>query len=136
MGTTLLARCIRAGQECAAACEAALASDASYTNPGTNPYTSAHLTLVSCAAVCSLVVRALREGDGDLELLRWCSEVCTQCATADCPEGVAAPAWVHVVESCTSYAGDCHKLEERISDYAQRVFRDHRDSGFQALVQT
>jgi hypothetical protein len=135
VGTTLLERCILAGQECAAACEAALESDASYTNPGTNPYTSAHLTLVSCAAVCSLVVRALREGDGDLELVRWCSEVCTQCATADCPEGVAADAWVQVVDACTRYATDCRTLEERISQYAHRVFRDHRDSDFQALVQ-
>ena len=134
MGTTLLERCIRAGQECSSACEAALASDSSYTSPGTHPYSSAHLGLLSCASVCSLVVRALCEGDGDLELVRWCSEVCAQCAAAECPDGVAADAWAQVVEACTNYARDCRTLEERISAYAHRLFRDRSDSGFQTLA--
>ena len=89
---------------------------------------------LTAIGVCQAPAQELREGDGDLELVRWCSEVCTQCATADCPEGVAVDAWVQVVDACTRYATDCRTLEERISRYAQRVFRDHRDSGFQALA--
>ena len=135
MGTTLLERCIQAGETCVAACERALASDASYTSPGTEPYTQAHLTLVSCVSVCSLLVRALREGDGDLELARWCAEICSACAAAEAPPGVSEAAWTPVVRACTRCAGECEAVVARISSFARQAFGASRDAEFQALVE-
>ena len=134
LATSLLDRCIQAGDLCAAACEMALASDASYTSPGTEPYTEQHLALVSCASVCSLLVKALREGDGDLELVRWCAEVCAQCAGGQAPEGLPEAAWMHVVRASHRCANECEAVAARISSFTQQAFGRRRDSDFHPLA--
>lgn len=134
MGSTLLDRCIQASESCAAACEMALASDASYTSPGTEPYSKAHLALVSCASVCSLLGNALRAGDGDLALVRWCAEICAHCAAGGAPEGVPEAAWTRVVHASTRCAAECEAVAARISSFVQQAFGKHRDSDFQQLV--
>lgn len=133
---SLFGRCIEAGERAAAACEMVLASDDAYTNPGTDPYSTAHLALVSCAATCSLLVRALQEGDGDLELVRWCGEICCQCATADAPEGVSEPVWTLLVHACTRCASACEWVAESISSFAGQACGGRCDTDFQVIAES
>lgn len=74
---------IRACEKCAAAADAALASDPSYTSPGTDRYSQLHLALLSCESTCRLTAMALSEWRGDiLDMCAWCAEVAMQCACA------------------------------------------------------
>jgi hypothetical protein len=134
LSRTLIDRCIQASELCALACEAALATDTDYTSPGTDPYSKPHLAMVSCASVCGLVSRALREGDADLELVRWCAEMCIACATPDMPPGVHSAAWSLVVRVCRRCAMECNALVDAVDSTAQSAIDATRDSGFQILT--
>lgn len=134
MSKRLIDRCIQASELCALACEAALATDNAYTSPGTDPYSRPHLAMVSCASVCGLVSRALREGDADLELLRWCAEMCMACATPQMPPGVNSAAWSLVVRVCRRCAMECNALIDAVSSSARCAIDATRDSGFQVLA--
>jgi hypothetical protein len=131
---TWIDRCIQASELCALACEAALATDTAYTSPGTDPYSKPHLAMVSCASVCGLVSRALREGDADLELLRWCAEMCMACATPEMPAGVDSAAWNLVVRVCLRCALECNALVDAVDRTARSAIDATRDSGFQVLA--
>ena len=130
---SLLERCVRAAEACAAACGQALAADAAYTSPGTERYSEAHLALVSCESVCMLVVRALREGDGDLALLQWCAESCAQCAAGEAPVGMPDAAWSLATRANLRCAIECHDVIERISEFAGSAIGASRDTDFQGL---
>lgn len=133
MPAGLIARCIGASAACGAACDQALAHDAAYTSPGTDPYSESHLALLSCASVCALVARALGEGDADLELLRWCAEVC--CATAAHVSAAAPdPMYMAVVESCLRCADACRCVMDDVARQAQNAIGATRDTGFQDLI--
>ena len=129
-------RCLRASEACALACESALASDPSYTSPGTEPYSEAQLALVSCASVCTLVARALRMGDGDLELLRWCAETCSQCMAFAMPPGVPEAAWSGVVQACGQGAQACEALVERISRCAHGAIGAVHGTDFRSSLES
>ena len=126
-------RCAQAAEVCAAACDAALAADDSYTRPGTEPYAAGHLALVSCGAVCSLVVAAVREGDGDLELLRWCAETCSQCASGERPEHMPPAAWSLVTRACMRCAIACQAVVDHVAHFARQAIEASRDTDFHNL---
>lgn len=130
---SLLERCVQAGNVAAAACEMALAADDSYTNPGTEPYAAGHLALVSCTNVCSLVVRALRDGDGDVPLLRWCAETCSMTAAGEAPQSISPEVWDLVVRACKRCAFECDELIQRSAHLAHTALRASRDTDFQVL---
>ena len=129
--SSLLKRCIQAGEVAVAACEMALGADDSYTSPGTAPYSPGHLALVSCVEVCGLVVRALRHGDGDVALLRWCAETCSQCSMSEAPETTPPAAWNLVTRACKRCAFECEDLIKRTAEFAQAALRAARDTDFQ-----
>ena len=124
-------RCAYATDLCSMACEVALAADPSYTSPGTEPYSEAQLALVSCASVCTLLARALRGGDADLELVRWCAEICVKCAATDGPDGVPAAQWGLVVNACRKSAALCNLLIDSISQCTRSAL-SWRDTDVQA----
>ena len=131
---SFLRRCISAAEVCAAACELVLAADPSYTSPNTNQYSEAHLALVSCTSVCTLAARALREGDADLELLRWAGEISSKCACAARPDGVPDEQWAVVVAACRRCASHCRAVIERISGAARDALGEGLDSGLMSIV--
>lgn len=133
MSADLFERCLRACALCASACERVLASDPSYTSPGTEPYEHSQLALVSCASVCRLVATAVRVGDGDLELLRWCAEISLECSTLDLNESVPGSDRVALVDACTSCATACSALVEQVEMLAGQSILGGRDTDFEAL---
>lgn len=128
-------RCIFAGELCATACGLALAADPSYTSPGTEPYSGVHLALVSCESVCSLVVRALRAGDGDLELVRWCAEICFKCAEAAAPDSMPCGQWERVVAACRRCADSCQAVVDLLSASARDAANDTSATDPQLLLE-
>lgn len=124
-------RCVYAAELCSMACEVALGADPSYTNPGTEPYSDAQLALVSCASVCTLVARALREGDADLELVRWCAEICVKSAATAPLDGAPADQCRLVVDACRKSAAACNLLIDSISQSTRNAFA-WRDTDVQA----
>jgi hypothetical protein len=131
----LKASCIEACDQCAEACEQGLATDDSYTSPGTEPYGQVHLALVSCASVCRLVSAALRDCPGlALDMVQWCAEVCVQCSGTANPDTVADDAWDRVVEACLACAGACESLLRPVRRSAREVLvacGSREDSDFQ-----
>lgn len=134
MSADLLERCIRASTLCAKACEAVLAADVSYTTPGTKPYDRVHLALVSCTSVCSLLVRALQENEGDLELLRWCAEICAQFTVLSPHESVPAAQWSEVVRTTAACAGVCLEIVDRVVLAARQTIGASQDTDYGALA--
>jgi hypothetical protein len=133
---TLMARCVEASDLCVAACEGVLATDPSYTSPGTEPYSEAHLAMVSCASACSLLSRAMRAGEADLELVGWCAEICLQSSALPKPAGAHAAAWTLVVRACRRCARACQAVVERISVTARDVIDASRDTDFQPTLES
>ena len=129
----LFKRCMQAAAKCGVACERVLASDESYTQPGAEPYDRAHLAIVGCVSVCALVAEALRDGDGDVELLRWCAEICAECSTLAPHSSVPAGDWAAVVTASTRCAQLCLEVVEEVETIASRAIDAGCDTDFQSL---
>ena len=103
---------ISACEDCAAAADAALANDPSYTSPGTDRYSQLHLALLSCESTCRLTAMALSEWRGDIrDMCAWCAEVALQCASAareqESPSSdVVAHACLRCVAACEAVIRD------------------------------
>lgn len=133
MATDLFNRCIQASAACGLACERVLASDVSYSQPGDEPYDRAHVAIVGSISVCALVTGALRDGDGDIELLRWCAEVCCECASLTPHASVPAADWATVVRASTRCAQLCLEVVEQVETVARRAIDAGCDTDFHSL---
>lgn len=129
-----LERCIWAAEAAAAACEMALELDVSNTHAGAPPYTKAHLALISCASVCSVLVRALRNGDADPAMVRRCAEICHQCAGGEPPCGLSPATWTLVVRACARCASDCSSLADGSRSTDLQAFGASHDTDFPTPV--
>lgn len=133
MPADLFKRCIQASASSGLACERVLASDVSYTQPGAEPYDRAHLAIVGSISVCALVVGALREGDADIELLRWCAEICSECSTLTPHASVPAADWAAVVTASRRCARLCLEVVDRVQAAASRAIGAGCDTDFHSL---
>lgn len=133
MPADLFNRCIQASASCGLACERVLASDVSYAQPGAEPYDRAHQAIVVCISVCALVAGALRESDGDIELLRWCAEACSECSTLTPHASVPAVDWTAVVSASRRCAQLCLEVVDHVETVARWAIDAGCDTGFHSL---
>jgi hypothetical protein len=79
------------------------------------------------------VARALREGDADVELLRWAAEISSTCVCTVRPDGMPDDHWAVVVSACHRCTIHCRTLIDHISEAARDAIQEGLDSGLMPI---